>query len=71
MELWTDAADPQELTELARRAAQDREQRNEFNLGEFLTNENSLSHTVTFEVGENGLVAVSYTHLTLPTTPYV
>lgn len=56
MILWTDVADPQELTELARRAAQDREQRNEFNLGAFLTNENSLSHTVTFEVGENGFV---------------
>ncbi|MDK8794234.1 major capsid protein [Corynebacterium sp. MSK041] len=56
MILWTDVAEPQELTELARRAAQDREQRNEFNLGAFLPNEHSLSHTVTFEVGDNGYV---------------
>ena len=56
MILWTDVAEPQELTELARRAAQDREQRDEFNLGAFLPNEHSLSHTVTFEVGDNGYV---------------
>lgn len=56
MILWTDVAEPQELTELARRAAQDREQRNGVNLGAFLPNEHSLSHTVTFEVGDNGYV---------------
>ncbi|WP_311342812.1 major capsid protein [Corynebacterium riegelii] len=56
MILWTDVADPQELTELARHAAQDREQRNGVNLGTFLPNEHSLSNMVTFEVGENGFV---------------
>ena len=55
MILWTDVADPQELTEVARRAAQDREQR-AFNLAAFLPNENTLAQTVTFEVGDNGFV---------------
>lgn len=54
MILWTDVADPQELTEVARRAAQDREQRNEFNLAQFLPNAHTLSQSVTLEVGDNG-----------------
>lgn len=54
MILWTDVADPQELTEVARRAAQDREQRNKFNLAQFLPNANTLSQSVTLEVGDNG-----------------
>lgn len=54
MILWTDVADPQELTEVARRAAQDREQRNKFNLAQFLPNAHTLSQSVTLEVGDNG-----------------
>lgn len=54
MILWTDVADPQELTEVARRAAQDREQRNKFNLAQFLPNAHTLSQNVTLEVGDNG-----------------
>lgn len=56
MALWTDVADPQELTVVAREAARDREQRDEFNLAQFLPNEHTLSQSVTLEAGENGFV---------------
>lgn len=56
MALWTDVADPQELTEVARAAARDREQRDAFNLAQFLPNEQTLSQTVTLEAGDNGFV---------------
>lgn len=56
MALWTDVADPQELTVVAREAARDREQRDSFNLAQFLPNEHTLSQTVTLEAGDNGFV---------------
>lgn len=56
MALWTDVADPQELTEVARSAARDREQRDVFNLAQFLPNEHTLTQTVTLEAGDNGFV---------------
>lgn len=56
MALWTDVADPQELTEVARAAARDREQRDAFNLAQFLPNEHTFSQTVTLEAGDNGFV---------------
>lgn len=56
MALWTDVADPQELTVVAREAARDREQRDSFNLARFLPNEHTLSQTVTLEAGDNGFV---------------
>lgn len=56
MALWTDVADPQELTEVARAAARDREQRDAFNLAQFLPNEHTLSQEVRLEAGDNGFV---------------
>lgn len=56
MALWTDVADPQELTTVAREAARDREQRDAFNLAQFLPNEHTLSQTVTLEADNNGFV---------------
>ena len=59
MAIWNEVADPQELTVVARAAAEARENEAQFSLSQFLPNVYKQDKFLTLEVGENGLQDVA------------
>lgn len=59
MAIWNEVADPQELTVVARAAAEARENEAQFSLSRFLPNVFKQDKYLTLEVGENGLQDVA------------